>query len=80
MQFGEPGERGVEVCLVEDLAAVDHVGFKRVNEDPAPLGIEALWRGLVDGMGEDGSKLAQAMHGFDLHPDIRCDIPHRAKV
>ena len=27
----EPRERGVEVCLVEDLAAADHVAFDRQN-------------------------------------------------
>ena len=29
LQFLEASERGVEVCLVEDFAAVDHVAFDR---------------------------------------------------
>ena len=28
-EFVEPGERGVEICLVEELAAVDQVAFDR---------------------------------------------------
>ena len=38
----EPRERGVEVCLVEDLAAVDQVAFDRHKVDHPPLGVEAL--------------------------------------
>ena len=28
-EFVKAGERGVEVCLVEDLEAADHVAFER---------------------------------------------------
>jgi hypothetical protein len=42
LQFIKAGERGVQVCLVEDLAAVDQVTFERQNVDPSPLGVQAL--------------------------------------
>ena len=41
----EPRERGVEVCLVEQLAAVDQVAVDRQHVDHSPLGVEALLRG-----------------------------------
>ena len=40
----ESRDRGVQVCLVEDLAAAEHVVFDRQHVDPAPLGVEALVR------------------------------------
>ena len=43
-QLLEPRERGVQVGLVEELAAVDQVAVDRQNVDPAPLGVEALVR------------------------------------
>ena len=42
LQFIKAGERGVEVCLVEDLAAVDPVAFDRKDVDHPPLGVEAV--------------------------------------
>ena len=47
MQFLEAGERGVEVCLVEDFAAADQVAVDRQKFDLSPLGVEALLRGSV---------------------------------
>ena len=44
VQLVEPRERGVEVCLVEYLAAVDPIAFDRRNVDAPPLGFEALLR------------------------------------
>ena len=41
-EFVEPRERGVEVCLVEELAAVDQVAVDRREADLPPLGVEAL--------------------------------------
>ena len=38
----ESRERGVEVCLVEHLAAIDQVAFDRQEVDHPPLGVEAL--------------------------------------
>ena len=40
----EPRERGVEVCLVEKLAAVDQVAVDRQKYGGSPLGVEALSR------------------------------------
>ena len=39
--------RGVQVRLIENLSAADHVAFNRENSDPAPFGVKTLWRGLV---------------------------------
>lgn len=41
-QFLKAGERGIEVCLVEDFEPGDHVAFKCEKGDFAPLGVEAL--------------------------------------
>ena len=38
----EPRDRGVEVCLVEYLAAADQVAVDRENRAIPPLGVEAL--------------------------------------
>ena len=43
----ESRDRGVDGCLVEDFAAVDHVAFDRENADHPPLGVETLLRGLI---------------------------------
>ena len=48
----EPRERGVEVCLVEDFAAVDQVAVDHQDVDAAPLGLEALLRGPVRHVGD----------------------------
>ncbi len=42
LQFVEAGERGVEVRLVENLAAADQVAFDRKDVRHAPLAIETL--------------------------------------
>ena len=42
LQFVEARERGVEVCLVEDLEPGDHVAFKCEKGDLAPFESEAL--------------------------------------
>ena len=65
-EFLEPRERGVEVCLVEDFAAVDQVAFDRQERDPPPLGVEALLRGPMRRMGDDRSEVAQPMHSLDV--------------
>ena len=41
LQFVEPRERGVDVCFVEYLAAVDQVAFDCQKVDPPPLGVES---------------------------------------
>ena len=57
-QFVEPRERGVEVCLVEHLAAVDQVAFDREKFDHSPLGVEAVLRGPMRRVGDDRSEIA----------------------
>ena len=66
LQFFEPRERGVEVCLVEYLGAVDQFAFNRENRDPAPLGIKPLLRGPMCRVSDDCSEVAQPMHGLDI--------------
>ena len=75
LQFLEPRERGVEVCLVEHLAAVDHVAFDRQKVDPSPLGVEALLRGPMRRVGDDRSEVAQPMHSLDVDAEVRRDVP-----
>ena len=66
----EPRERGVEVCLVEDLAAVDQIAVDRQNVDHSPLGVEALLRDPMCHMGDDRSEVVQPMHGLDVDADV----------
>ena len=66
LQLVEPCERGVEVCLVEEFAAVDQVAFDRQDGDLSPLGVEALLRGPVRRVGDDRSEIAQPMHSLDV--------------
>ena len=47
----EPRERGVEVCLVEELAAADQIAFDGQDFDDPPLGVEALLRGSIERLG-----------------------------
>ena len=63
-------ERGVEVFLVENLAAVEHVAFHRCNSDHPPLGVEAVLRGLARRVGDDRSEIIQAMHSLDGMPEL----------
>ena len=65
VQLLEPRDRGVEVCLVEYLAAVDHVAFDRQNADHPPLGVEALLRGPMRHGSDDRSEVVQPMHSLD---------------
>ena len=69
-EFVESGERGVEVCLVEHLAAVDQLAFDRQKSDLPPLGVEALLRGPMRRMGDDRSEVAQPMHRLDVDSDV----------
>ena len=62
----EPRDRGVEVCLVEYFAAVDHVAFDREKVDHPPLGVEALLRSLIRHVGDDRSEVVQPMHRLDV--------------
>ena len=74
-EFVEAGERGVEVCLVEELAAVDQIAVHRHEVDHPPLGLEALLRGPMRPMGDNHAKIAQPMHRLDVDPDFRRDVP-----
>ncbi len=65
-EFVESRERGVDVCLVEDLAAVDPIAFDGQKVDLPPLGVEALLRGPGRTVGDDRSEVAQPMHGLDV--------------
>ena len=76
----EPRDRGVEVCLVEDLAAVDQVTFDRYEVDSPPLGVEALVRGPMRRVGVDRSEVAQPMHNLDVGSDVLAELPPGADV
>ena len=79
VQFVKARERGVEVCLVEDFAAVDQVAVDHQNVDLAPLGFEALVRSPMRRMGDDRSEVAQPMHGLDV--DSTSDVrSHQARM
>ena len=80
LQFFEPRERGVEVCLVEQLAAVDQVAFDRQEFDRPPLSVEALLRGPLRRMGDDRSEVAQPMHGLDVEVDVRREVDSTARM
>ena len=71
----EPRKRGVDVCLVEHLAAVDQVAFDRQKVDHPPLGVEALLRGPMCRLGDDRSEVAQPMHSLDVDLDVRRVVP-----
>src|SRR5947209_7841947 len=46
-------ERGVEVCLVEEFAAVKQLAFERHEVDLAPLRLEALLGGPTQRLSDD---------------------------
>ena len=73
----ESRDRGVQVCLVEYFAAVDHVAFDRENRDPAPLGVETLLRGLIRRVSDDRSEVGQPMHGLDIDVEVLVPSPAR---
>ena len=63
------------VCLVEYLAAVDHVAFDRENADHPPLGVETLLRRLIRHVGHDPAEVVQPMHRLDEVVQVRRDVP-----
>ena len=73
-QLIELRERGVDVCLVEDLAATDQVTFDSENVDHPPLGDEAPFRGPFQRLGDDGSEITQPMHSLDVDSDVRSEV------
>ena len=50
-------ERGVEVCLVEELAAIEQIAFDGQNADPPRLGFETLLRGPMPRLGQTAPSL-----------------------
>ena len=76
----ESRERGVEVCLVEYLEAVDQVAFDRQKVDRPPLGVEALLRGPMRRVGDDRSEVAQPMHSLDVDAEVRREVPDGTDV
>src|SRR3984957_11428248 len=73
-------ERGVEVCLLEDFAAIDHVLVDRQEVDPAPFGVEALARNAMSRMGADRPELAEPMYNLDVSSDVLVEVEARAEV
>ena len=71
----EAGERGVDVCLVENFAAAGQVAVYGQNIDVVPLGVETLLRGPVYLMGDDHSEITQPMHSLDVNVEVRAEVP-----
>ncbi len=80
VQLIEPGERGVEVGLVEDLDAAVEIAVGYANDDCPPFGIKALLRSAACGVGHDRSQLIQPMHRFDVDSDVWREVPQGGKI
>src|SRR5271163_3486767 len=76
----EPRDCGVDVCLVEYLAATERVAISRKEHDLSPLGVEALARGPTPHVSDDCSEITQSRHGFDVEMDVLVEIPSGAEV
>src|SRR6202012_4369917 len=79
MQLLKAGERGVNVRLIEYLAAVDQIALDRENVDPAPLGFKARWRDPMPRPGDNRSEVAQPTHSLDVNA-ARAAVERRADV
>ena len=80
VQFVESRERGVEVCLVEDFAAVDQVAFDRRRcRSSATRRRSPLARSHCSTVGDDRSEVAQPMHSLDVDADVRSEVPRGTK-
>ena len=80
IELVEPCERGVEVCLVEDLAVVDQVAFEHQDGDLLPFGGETLFRSPAGRVGDDRTQVAQPMHSHDADVDVGRDVPCRTDI
>src|SRR5690349_5016154 len=72
LQLFASGERGTEVRLVEQLAAIHKVAFEGSHNDLSPFGIESLLRRAVCRLGKDRSVCAESMHRLDIDPKALC--------
>ena len=68
----EPCECSVEVCLVEQFATAEQIAVEHENPDALPLGLESLLRGATRSVGDNHSKVAQAMDSLDIAIEVRC--------
>src|SRR5271168_4354231 len=75
IEFVEPRECGVEVCLVEYLAAANEVAVDREDADHPPLGVEVLVGNAARGVREDRSEVAQPVHSLGSDAEVRCEVP-----
>src|ERR1700730_1231942 len=73
MQFLKAGERGVEVCLVEELEPGDQVAFKCEKGDLAPFESGGLVGGPSNYFCDDHPMVAQPVHSFEVPLDVRGD-------
>ena len=79
MQLLKAGERGVEVCLVENFATGYPVAFDGQEVDRPPLGVEALLRGPMALMGYDRPETVEPMHRLDVDLQGWREVPNRAE-
>jgi hypothetical protein len=70
----KPRDGRVDVCLVENFAAIDHVAFDRHEVDPPPLGVKPLLRNALPRMGVHRSEVAQPMHDLDVGSDALAEV------
>src|ERR1700692_4520059 len=78
-EFVEAGERGVEVCLVENFATGYPVAFDGQDVDRPPLGVEALLRAPMALMGYDRPETVEPMHRLDVDLQGWREVPNRAE-
>ena len=74
-QFVEPGDRGIEICLVEKFGAVDQIAFSRDDFQNSPLGVETLLRGPFSNLSENRSKIVEPVHSLDVGAELLLEIP-----
>ena len=79
-QFVEPRERGIEIILVEQLSAADHLAVDQRKTELSPLGLEPVRRRSVGDVPDDGSAVGQPAHDLDVRPDVLVECPRGAKV
>ncbi len=73
-------QRGIKVCLVEQLTAVNLVVPDHQKFDHSPFGSEAFCRRPIRRVGDDCSEAAEPMHGFDVHLEVWRDVPRATDV
>src|ERR1700726_4283330 len=72
-------KRGVEVCLIEDFAAIDPVAVHHQDVDRPPLGVESLLRAAMPLVGDDSSGIVEPMHCLNVDLEVWSEVPDGAE-